>query len=191
MRVPSIWRNMRKMCTLELLSNLKINSFRSMRKEELQLLIQNIQEVASARVAVDLSAKVSSLSTYISCRMVLEKKYNNDDDFSFEAIIREGMQIGATFNLADYIPQIKGLDLQGLTKRMKTIAKVFDDMFEKIIDEHIQSKDENRIKDFVDVMLGFMGSEETDQYRVDRDTIKAIILVLFYISIYRIYLPQN
>ena len=178
MRVPSIWRNMRKMCTLELLSNLKINSFRSMRKEELQLLIQNIQEVASARVAVDLSAKVSSLSTYISCRMVLEKKYNNDDDFSFEAIIREGMQIGATFNLADYIPQIKGLDLQGLTKRMKTIAKVFDDMFEKIIDEHIQSKDENRIKDFVDVMLGFMGSEETDQYRVDRDTIKAIILVL-------------
>ncbi|XWS29471.1 hypothetical protein CRYUN_Cryun24cG0032100 [Craigia yunnanensis] len=172
----SYWRNMRKMCTLELLSNLKINSFRSMRKEELQLLIQYIQEVASARVAVDLSAKVSSLSTYISCRMVLGKKYNNDDDFSFEAIIREGMQIGAAFNLADYIPQIKGLDLQGLTKRMKTIAKAFDDLFEKIIDEHIQSKDENRIKDFVDVMLGFMGSEETDQYRVERDTIKAIIL---------------
>ncbi|KAH7861598.1 hypothetical protein Vadar_028179 [Vaccinium darrowii] len=34
------WRIMRKLCTLDLLSNLKICSFQSMRKEELGLLIQ-------------------------------------------------------------------------------------------------------------------------------------------------------
>ncbi|GLT53292.1 hypothetical protein SLA2020_265750 [Shorea laevis] len=33
----SYWRNIRKMCTLELLSSHKINSFKSMRKEELGL----------------------------------------------------------------------------------------------------------------------------------------------------------
>ncbi|XVF15097.1 hypothetical protein REPUB_Repub09cG0119900 [Reevesia pubescens] len=173
----SYWRDMRKMCTLELLSNLKINSFRSIRKEELQLLIDYVHKATSTRAAVDLSAKVSSLSSAISCRMVLGKKYL-DDDFNekgFEAIIREGMQIGAAFNLADYIPQIKALDLQGLTKRMKTVAKAFDDFFERIINEHVQSKDENRAKDFVDVMLGFMGLEQTE-YRVERDNIKAIIL---------------
>ncbi|XVF61726.1 hypothetical protein PTKIN_Ptkin08bG0153500 [Pterospermum kingtungense] len=59
---------------------------------------------------------------------------------------------------------------------MKTIASAFDDIFEKIIDQPVESKDENRMKDFIDVMLGFMASEETDQYRVERDTIKAIIL---------------
>ncbi|XVF61727.1 hypothetical protein PTKIN_Ptkin08bG0153600 [Pterospermum kingtungense] len=173
----SYWRNMRKMCTLELLSNLKINSFKSMRKEELQLFIDYIREAASARVAVDLGAKVSSLSSDMTCRMVLGKKYLDDDasERSFKSVIREGMQIGATFNLADYIPQIKALDLQGLTKRMKVISKVFDEFLEKIIDEHVQFRDENRTKDFVDVMLGFMGSEETD-YRVERDSIKAIIL---------------
>ncbi|XP_022774918.1 cytochrome P450 CYP736A12-like [Durio zibethinus] len=173
----SYWRNMRKTCTLELLSNLKINSFSSMRKEELFLLIQYIQEAASARVAVDLSTKVSSLTTDISCRMVLGKKYSNDDfnEKDFEAIIRQGTQSIGAFNLADYIPQIKGLDLQGLTKRLKTIAKVFDDFLEKIIDEHVQSKSENRIMDFVDVMLGFIGSEETVEYHVERDNIKAII----------------
>ncbi|KAE8698055.1 hypothetical protein F3Y22_tig00110602pilonHSYRG00058 [Hibiscus syriacus] len=85
------------------------------------------------------------------------------------------MLIAAAFNLADYIPQIRGLDLQGLTKRMKIIAKDFDGFFEKIIEEHVRSQDENRVKDFIDVMLGFMGSQETE-YRVERDTIKAIIL---------------
>ncbi|MBA0740503.1 hypothetical protein Gogos_013699 [Gossypium gossypioides] len=174
----SYWRNMRKMCTLELLSNHKISSFSSMRMEELHGCVQYIREAATAGCVVDLSSTVSSFSTDISCRMIIGKKYDHDDfsEKGFKATLREGMQIGATINLADYIPQIRALDLQGLTKRMKIIAKDFDDFFEKIIDEHVRSKDENRVKDFVDVMLGFMGSEETDEYRVERDTIKAIIL---------------
>ncbi|KAK8684899.1 hypothetical protein V6N13_040913 [Hibiscus sabdariffa] len=175
----SYWRNMRKMCTLELLSNHKINSLGSMRKQELDLLVRHIREAAGAGgVAVDLSSMVTSFSTNISCRMIIGKKYNRDDfsEKGFAATLREGMKIGAAFNLADYIPQIKGLDLQRLSKRMKAIAKDFDDFCEKIIEEHVQSADENRVKDFVDVMLGFVGSEETHEYRVERDTIKAIIL---------------
>ncbi|KAK8494557.1 hypothetical protein V6N12_017047 [Hibiscus sabdariffa] len=149
----SFWRNMRKMCTLELLSNHKISTFRSTRKQELDLLVRHIRENDHW------------------------KKYDRDDfgEKGFEATVRETMRISSAFNLADYIPQIRGLDLQGQAKRMKAIAKDFDDFFEKILEEHVESKDENRTKDFIDVMLGFMGSEETE-YRVERDTIKAIIL---------------
>jgi hypothetical protein len=67
------------MCTLELLSNIKINSFKSMRKEELDLLIKFIQGAARDQVAVDLSAKVSSLSADMSCRLVFGKKYMDED----------------------------------------------------------------------------------------------------------------
>ncbi|KAG6768377.1 hypothetical protein POTOM_027291 [Populus tomentosa] len=165
------------MCTLELPSNHKINSFMSTRKEELDLLIDYIKDASRERVVVDLSAKVSSLSADISCRMVLGKKYMEKefDEKGFKPVIHEGMRLAASFNLGDYIPPIAPLDLQGLTKRMKAVGKVFDDFFEKIIDEHIQFKDENRTKDFVDVMLDFLGSEET-KYRIGRDNIKAIIL---------------
>ncbi|OMP02526.1 Cytochrome P450 [Corchorus olitorius] len=173
----SYWRNARKMCTVELLNSHKINSFKSMRKEELQLLIDSIKDAARNRVAVDLSSKVSTLSSDMSCRMVLGKKYLDDevDERKIQAVIREGMQIGAAFNLADYIPQIKSLDLQGLTKRLERIAKVFDDLLEKIVEEHVRFRDESKTKDFVDVMLGFMDSKETE-YQVTRDTIKAVIL---------------
>ncbi|KAH1089564.1 hypothetical protein J1N35_016821 [Gossypium stocksii] len=174
----SYWRNMRKMCTLELLSNHKINSFRSMRMEELHGLVRYIREAAAATDVVDLSSMVLSFTTENTCRMIIGKKYDHGDfsEKGFKATIQEGTQIAATFNLADYIPQIRALDLQGLTKRMKIIAKDLDDFLENIIDEHVQSKDGNRVKDFVDVMLGLMGSEETNEYRVERDTIKAIIL---------------
>lgn len=94
-------------------------------------------------------------------------------------------------NLGDYIPFIAPLDLQGLTKRMKDVCRVFDDFFEKIIDEHIQSKDrDGKTKDFVDVMLRFMGSEESE-YRIERTNVKAIILVRVFTSECALYSCQS
>ncbi|XP_039685341.1 cytochrome P450 71AU50-like [Medicago truncatula] len=59
---------------------------------------------------------------------------------------------------------------------MKAIRKIFDDFFDKIIDEHIQSDNkDDKTKDFVDVMLGFVGTEESE-YRIERNDIKAIML---------------
>ncbi|KAL5188453.1 Cytochrome P450 CYP736A12 [Glycine soja] len=174
----SYWRNVRKMCTLELLSHTKINSFRSMREEELDLMVKLLREAAKDGAVVDLSAKVSTLSADMSCRMVLGKKYMDRDldEKGFKAVMQEGMHLAATPNMGDYIPYIAALDLQGLTKRMKVVGKIFDDFFEKIIDEHLQSeKGEDRTKDFVDVMLDFVGTEESE-YRIERPNIKAILL---------------
>ncbi|KAF8411536.1 hypothetical protein HHK36_004090 [Tetracentron sinense] len=171
------WRYIRKLCTLEMLSNLKINSFKSMRREELGLLIQSLMDPAKAGMAADLSAMVSSLSADMSCLMIFGKKYtdNDIDERGFKACIQEGMHLAAVPNMADFIPYIGALDLQGLARRMKAISKVFDNFFEKIIDEHIQAGDEERNRDLVDVMLSVMGSNETE-FPITRSNIKAIIL---------------
>ncbi|KAH7565827.1 hypothetical protein JRO89_XS08G0023100 [Xanthoceras sorbifolium] len=176
----SYWRNVRKMCTLELLSNHKINSFKSMRKEEVDILIEYVKEAACSGIAVDLSAKVGALNADMTCRMVFGKKYMEKefDERGFKDVMEEVMELLATINLADYIPQIASLDLQGLRKRMKVVSKVFDEFLEKIIDEHVHSKDDSITKDFVDLMLSFMGSEETE-YRINREHIKAIISDMF------------
>ncbi|KAM6567888.1 hypothetical protein CsatA_027016 [Cannabis sativa] len=175
----SYWRDMRKMCTLELLSSLKISTFKAMRREEIGHFIEFIKKATTNRVAVDLSAKIAVCNADMSCRMVLGKKYSDEefDPKGFKEIIKELMYLGATPNLGDYIPFLAPLDLQGLTKRMKVVQNVFDEFFEGIIDEHIQSKakDDHEAKDFVNVMLRIMGSEESE-YRIERPNIKAIIL---------------
>ncbi|KAJ1398618.1 Cytochrome P450 [Sesbania bispinosa] len=177
----SYWRNMRKMCTLELLSQTKVNSFKPIREEEVHLLIKLLREAANDGADVDVSAKISTLTADMSCRMVLGKKYMDQDldEKGFKSVMQEGMHLAATPNIGDYIPYIGALDLQGLTKRMKIVHKIFDDFFEKIIDEHIHMQSDNKedkIKDFVDIMLGFVGTEESE-YRIERPNIKAILLV--------------
>ncbi|PIA28666.1 hypothetical protein AQUCO_06800086v1 [Aquilegia coerulea] len=170
------WRNVRKLCTLELLSTLKIESFKAMRREELGSFIESLKEASRAHLEVNLSAKVLALSTDMSCMMVFGKKYiHNDNKIGFHAVVQEGMQLAAIFNIADYIPYIGALDIQGLAKRMKAVSKVFDDMFEKIIDEHVHAGDKGHQRDFVDVMLSFMESKE-NEFQIDRSNIKAIIL---------------
>ncbi|KAL5743454.1 hypothetical protein ACOSQ2_026570 [Xanthoceras sorbifolium] len=178
----SYWRTMRKICTLELLTNVKISSFRSMRKVELDLLIDYIKEAACSGITVDLSDKVSSLSADVTCQILFGKKYLNKefDESGYKAIMDEALTLLGTPNLADHIPPIDFFDLQRLTKRMKTVSKLMDGFFDKIIDEHVQSKDDhNRTKDFVDVMLGFIGSNHETKYHIDRGDIKAIILDMF------------
>ncbi|KAL7230814.1 hypothetical protein ACSBR2_009156 [Camellia fascicularis] len=155
-------RNMSfKLCTLDLLSNLKITSFQSMRKEELSLLVKFIEQAAQNRVLVDLSAKF--------------------DERGFKAEIQEGIQLAAKPNIGDYFPYVGALDLQGLNRKMKALSKVFDEFFEKIIDEHALKKQScskdrgQQTKDFVDIMLAYMDSQQS-KFQIDRNHVKSLIL---------------
>ncbi|XP_077252932.1 cytochrome P450 71AU50-like [Tasmannia lanceolata] len=171
------WRKARKFCTLELLSNLKIDSFKSMRREELALLIQSIKDESKSRIAIDVSAKAASLGADITCMMVFGKKYKDEDldKKGFKAILQETLRLAAAFNVSDYIPYLEALDLQGLRRRMKEVSKVLDHFLEKIIDEHMRASDRTHHKDFVDVMLSLMESSDTE-FQVNRTNIKAISL---------------
>ncbi|XP_069148428.1 cytochrome P450 71AU50-like [Solanum lycopersicum] len=177
------WRNMRKLCTLELLSNIRVNSFQSMRKEELGTFVNSLKQAASNRIEVDLSAKHASLSTNMSCLMVLGKKYMDEefDESGFKNIMEETVVIAASPNIDDFFPFLSVFDLQGFIARMKELAKIFDDFFEKVIDEHVQSKDQKKAKDIIDTMMTIMQPGEAE-FKFDRRHVKAVLLDLLIAS---------
>ena len=103
------WRNIRKLCTLQLLSASKIESFAPMRKEELGSLVQSLKKAAAAHEVVDLNEKVCQLIEETTCRMVFGQ--SNDDRFDLETLIEEALSLAGAFNLADYLPYLGALDL--------------------------------------------------------------------------------
>ncbi|KAF8378467.1 hypothetical protein HHK36_029807 [Tetracentron sinense] len=106
----SYWRNLRKLCTLELLSNTKIDSFKAMRREEVATMIRSLKDAAKDRAVVDLSAKVGSLVEDMTHRMLFG--YSRDKRFDFKPVVHEVLRLVGAFNLADYIPYLGALDLQ-------------------------------------------------------------------------------
>ncbi|XP_042037555.1 cytochrome P450 71AU50-like [Salvia splendens] len=169
------WRNMRKLCTLELLSTHKTNSFKPMRREEISLFVESLREASGP---VDLSAMVSSVSVNMSCRLVFGKKYEEKDidERGFKALIKEGMRLVSAPNVADLFPFLGVFDLQGLRRKMKAYAKVFDGFFEKVIEDHLREGDRpGQAKDIVDTMMSIMQSGDSE-FKFDRRHVKAIML---------------
>lgn len=174
------WRQMRKLCALELLSDVKIGHFRGMRKSEVGLMVESIKQAGQRSQVVDLSAIISDVSRDMNCLMIFSRKFADDelDATGFKSVVMETMAIGAKFNIADYFPYVSRLDLQGFNRRLKRLSKILDEFLEKIIDDHVQNKDVRKeYQDFVDTIMGIMESKEAP-FEFDRRHVKAVLLDL-------------
>jgi cytochrome P450 len=87
------WRQLRKFCTVELLSIKRVQSFRPIREQEINNLVKNIAS-KEGRV-VNLSQQVVSMMFSITSRAVFGKKYIEQDEFISE--VREVMQLSSGF----------------------------------------------------------------------------------------------
>ena len=104
------WRNVRKLCTVKLLSSSKIESFAALRKEEVGAVVEAVKGVAAAHGVVDLSEKVGKLVEDISYRMIFGR--NKDHRFDLREPIEEALILVGAFNVADYAPYLAPFDLQ-------------------------------------------------------------------------------
>ncbi|KAH9320223.1 hypothetical protein KI387_021992, partial [Taxus chinensis] len=183
------WRHMRKICVMELLSAKRIESFRSIREEELSLAVKSVWEKSSkGTVSVNVSKSFSSLTTAIIWRILTGTKYSDDDVGGSGNELRDMVRVVtstiAAVNIGDFFPYIDWMDLQGIKKKMKKAHRFFDRIVEKIIDDHVEQRrralDEHKemTKDIVDVLLDMVESQ-TMEMEITRENIKAIIFDLF------------
>ncbi|KAI3857270.1 hypothetical protein MKX03_027852 [Papaver bracteatum] len=107
----SSWRYIRKLCTVHLLTNSKIESFKSTRESEVRNGVESIKVAASSQVVMDLSFIVGSLAEDITHKTIFGSL--KDDQFNSKFLIQDAFRLIGAFNIADYIPYVGSLDLQG------------------------------------------------------------------------------
>ncbi|XP_057775640.1 cytochrome P450 71AU50-like [Salvia miltiorrhiza] len=174
-RYGPYWRNMRKLCTLELLSSLKIAQFEPMRKAELGIFVSALREAAAAREAVDMGVRIASVSADLISLMVFGGRFVEWelDGARFKEVMTEAVAEGAAFNLGDYFPSLRWMDLQGSARRLKKLSVIFDAFLERIIDDH--GRKEERSLDFVDTIMAIHDSGDAG-FEFDRRHVKAVLL---------------
>ncbi|GLJ31792.1 hypothetical protein SUGI_0639530 [Cryptomeria japonica] len=178
------WRQMRKLCTVELLTVKRTESFRFVREEEVSAMIASIwQESRHGVQCVDVRKMLSSLTQNITCRMFASRTFSDKDlngGYGFKEMAEEMFIVFGPFCIGDFIPSLGWFDLQGFRRRMQAVHKIFDGFAEKVIDEHVHGRfekgkpnEEGRVRDMIDVMLDMV---ETEGHIISRTHIKAIIL---------------
>nr|XP_043637824.1 3-beta-hydroxylase-like [Erigeron canadensis] len=177
------WRQIKSIAVLQLLSQKRVQSFRRMREEETDLLIERIKNLSrSSSSVINLSELIILLTNGVICRAALGRKH---EDKKFKELFAHFVELLGVFSVGDYIPWLSWVDrLNGYDARAVKIAAEFDTFLEGVIKEHVDknkqtsSSDNDEDKDFVDILLEIQNEKDAN-FALDRDTVKALILDVF------------
>ncbi|KAK1372091.1 Ferulate-5-hydroxylase [Heracleum sosnowskyi] len=174
------WRSVRKITSTELLSPAMINSMAWQRREELGLLVESLKKAVAAGDVVDLSQKVKHLIQDMTWRMVFGK--STDKRFDLSHIIHEAAKLVGSFNIADCIPFLGSLDLQGITRRLKVVGQELDKILEIYLDDHegdATNGNKELDRDLLAVLLSLQ-KNPTSTHEIGPSHIKAIMLDIIF-----------
>ncbi|KAF3437869.1 hypothetical protein FNV43_RR20625 [Rhamnella rubrinervis] len=119
-RIWSILAECRKLCTSKLLSASKTETFAALRKEEIVSLVESLKKSAMAGEAVDLSRQIGEAVEDIAKTMILGRIKDDRYDLYLKGLVQEMLNLVGAFNVADYVPVLGALDIQGLSRRLKS-----------------------------------------------------------------------
>ncbi|XP_058772819.1 cytochrome P450 81E8-like [Vicia villosa] len=172
------WRNLRRICSIEILSNHRLNSFSDIRKDETMRLIQKLAENSQKDFAkVELRTLFSELTFNIIMRMVCGKRFygdESDEAKKFRDIMNEIQQFGLGSKLGEFVPLFRFFDFSGHEKNLKKVGEKMDALFQGLVDEHRRDGNENK-NTMIDHLLSLQQSQP--DYYSDQ-IIKGLIMAL-------------
>ena len=149
------WRNLRRICSLKILSSNRLTSFLYIRKDEIRRMLTRLSRDAhsdddgSRFTHVELEPLLSDLTFNNIVRlMVAGKRYYGDDVDNkeeaerFKKLVHDISMYSSANNSRDYLPVLK-LFGNKFEKEVKALGKSMDDILQRLLDECRRDKDGN------------------------------------------------
>ncbi|MED6133678.1 hypothetical protein PIB30_030317 [Stylosanthes scabra] len=185
------WRKKRKIIVLQLLSTRRVQSFRSIREEEVMETVKELVEASLKGKTVNLGKMVVSTANNIVCKCALGGTYGKEG--GIQDLARRVMIYLTAFTVGDYFPALGWVDVvSGKIGRYRETFRKLDCLFDKVIEEHkmMMAKkkeeegdyddDKKKKKDLVDVLLEIQQDGMVDgDYELSNNDLKALLMDMF------------
>ncbi|CAI9103605.1 OLC1v1002122C2 [Oldenlandia corymbosa var. corymbosa] len=173
------WRQMRKICTQELLSTKNVRSLGSIRQDEVLKLVSSIKQ----GVIVNVTRKVCAYTSSMICRAVFGQTLGSHDRGALVQLLQEVITMSSGFDVYDVFPSWKILHrLMGNKPRLLELHDKIDEILDTIIQQHLDNptgrNGEFGQEDLIDVLLRIKQSREFP-LPITNTHIKAVILVSY------------
>lgn len=174
------WRQIRKICILELLSAKRVQSYSFVREEEVARLVGRIN-AESYPSTTNLTKMLGLYANDVLCRIVLGRDYSGGGDYDrlgFQKMLDEYQVLLGGFNLGDFFPSVEFVyTFTGMKLRLQNTFKRFDQFFNEVLKEHLNpNRNKEELKDLVDILLEIQKDGDTE-LPLTMENIKAIMLV--------------
>lgn len=183
------WREARKIAIIELLSLKRVQSFQSVREEEVDFVIDFITRYScdDPLRPVDLSELMLSLANNVICRVAFGRKYDGSEvsigngKAKFFEILRDTQRLLGEVNVADFYPWLGWLlnKVNGLDARLEKTFKELDEFYNEVIEEHLQQTGPvSNHEDLVDVLLRLQ-RDPKQTIALNNNQVKGILTDMF------------
>ncbi|XP_038699211.1 xanthotoxin 5-hydroxylase CYP82C4-like [Tripterygium wilfordii] len=186
------WREMRKIATVELLSNHRIDLLREVLKSEVRTPINKIRKQMNTNetaVKMDLKQWLEDLNLNMITRVIAGKqcvgaktKAEKEEYERIQKGLKELLALAGSFAVGDALPFLRRFDIGGVEKAMRRTSKEMDGILQEWLNEHKQKRASGKVEgtqDFIDVMLSICDRDAVKSSSHDADTIiKATCLSL-------------
>ncbi|GMJ02644.1 cytochrome P450, family 82, subfamily C, polypeptide 4 [Hibiscus trionum] len=179
------WRQVRKIATIELLSNYRLEQLRHVRESEIKTSLKELYQLwderkkkdGSDNVLVDMKKWFENTTLNVILRMIVGKRIpssgNDAESEKWKKALKDFFELSGKFVISDALPYLRWLDIGGDERLMKKVRKELDDVAQGWLEEHKRnrssdsSNNSSSDSDFMDVMLSM--ATETEKH--DADTI--------------------
>nr|AYN73068.1 CYP706C55 [Eucalyptus cladocalyx] len=180
------WRMFRKVCGLKMLSNHALDSVYELRRREVRRTVGYFLLQAGSPVNVGEQMFLTVLNVITS--MLWGGTAQGEEKESLGADFRQAVssltKLLGKPNISDFYPSLARFDLQGIERQMKGLAKRFDGIFQKMIEQRLKMQRENgsesldggeENKDFLQFLLN-LKDEEDAQTQLTTTGLKALLM---------------
>nr|XP_048318138.1 cytochrome P450 71B37-like [Ziziphus jujuba var. spinosa] len=179
------WREMRKICVLELFSTKRVQSYRSIREEEVESLMNFITECSTSSTPVNLTEKLFALTASMIFKIAFGKSFqgSNFDNHRFHEVIHESEALLGSYFASECFPYVGWIidRISGMHQRLEGIFKELDNFFQQVIDDHQSSERKRQDQDdIIDVLLKIVKEQSGfGAAMLTEVNIKAVLLNVF------------
>ncbi|KAL9420819.1 hypothetical protein AB3S75_038399 [Citrus x aurantiifolia] len=180
------WRQMRKLCVMELFSHKRVQSFQFIREEEVASLVNSISLASSSASPVDLSQKIFALSGSILFRVAFGKRFQGShfDNHKFHELLAAAMAVGGSFTSEECFPYVGWIidRFSGYQAKIESVFQEVDSFLGQVIEDHLKAEGtKQEHEDIVDVMLRIKREQAQSAHEEEQlttDHIKAVLVDL-------------
>ncbi|KAF2324456.1 hypothetical protein GH714_014411 [Hevea brasiliensis] len=148
------WRQIRKLVTLEVLSNHRLEKLKHVRKAEVKVAIEGLYQQwiknknDSDKLLVEMKRWFFEVNQNVVFKIVVGKRFvecnkgdeGRDSDDDWRSALRDFFKLMGKFVVSDAFPFLRWLDFGGDEKEMKKTAKELDNIIGGWLHEHKQKR---------------------------------------------------
>ncbi|KAG8655904.1 cytochrome P450 CYP82D47 [Manihot esculenta] len=187
------WCQIRKIVTLELLSNQRLEMLKHVREAEVKAAIKGLykewikNKSNTDKLTAEMKRWFWDITLNVVLKIIVGKRYveyengSKGEDDAWREALREFMELLGKFVVSDALPYLRWLDLGGMERKMKKTLKNLDHVVQEWLEERKKKKGTDKTKgeeDFMEALMSILNDAKQFSSR-DVDTInKATCLVL-------------